>query len=154
MYKNELDNEKLDYCITIDGEDIPVTEAVYRAYKQPLWRERKRQERQRAKSMDGSDCTRAEGAAPLSIEKMLEDGFDIPMRGPSPEDIYIWKETVEALHEALAQLTQDERDLLELVGSGLSDRKIAAKTEVPQTTISYRRRILMKRLCEQMKDFR
>ncbi|NMB11452.1 MAG: hypothetical protein GX977_04105 [Firmicutes bacterium] len=32
--------------IEIGGEQIPVTEEVYLAYKRPLWRERKRKERE------------------------------------------------------------------------------------------------------------
>ena len=32
--------------IEIDGEQVAVTEEVYRAYKRPLWVERKRKERE------------------------------------------------------------------------------------------------------------
>ena len=49
MQKNELNNENLEYYIEIDGQQIPVTEAVYRAYKRPYWKEKKRQQRQRWK---------------------------------------------------------------------------------------------------------
>ena len=53
--------------IYIDGEKIPVTEEVYRTYKRPIWREHKRQEREREN-----------GITPLSLERFAEDGYDIP----------------------------------------------------------------------------
>ncbi|GHU62693.1 hypothetical protein AGMMS49983_04610 [Clostridia bacterium] len=38
-------DEKVQRYIEIDGEQILVTEEVYRAYKRPLWAEHKRKER-------------------------------------------------------------------------------------------------------------
>ncbi len=35
------------YYLPIDGQEVPVTEEVYRAYWQPVWAERKRQERKK-----------------------------------------------------------------------------------------------------------
>ena len=153
MYKNEQNNENLTYYIAIDGQQIPVTEEIYRAYKQPLWRERKRQERQRAKITDGPDCTKDVGATPLSIDRMLDDGLEIPMEGPSPEDVMILDETIRALHEALAQLAPRDQKIMELFGKGLSDRKISAQIGEPQTTVSYRKRIILKALRRKLKDY-
>ena len=45
MPKNDNQKSSKEYYLTIDGQKIPVTEDVYRAYKQPVWAERKRQER-------------------------------------------------------------------------------------------------------------
>jgi hypothetical protein len=53
-----------EYFVVIDGEKVPVSEEVYRAYKRPLWAERKRRQ------------VRAENER--SLEKFAEDGFDIP----------------------------------------------------------------------------
>ena len=155
MYKNELnnDNEKKHY-IEINGEKIPVSEEVYRAYRRPVWKERKRQQRQREKGTGGPDCTKAVGAAPLSIDRMLEDGLDIPDSGSSLEDTVILNETIDALRKALAQLAPNDRSILELFGEGLSDRKISAQIGMPQTTVSYRRKILLKALREQLKEYR
>ena len=44
--------------IDIDGEQVPVTEEVYRAYKRPLWGEHKRKEREkRCRDERGNRCT-------------------------------------------------------------------------------------------------
>ena len=94
------------------------------------------------------------GATPLSIDRMLEDGLHIPAEGSSPEDIYMRRVTIKAVRNALAQLDPDDRIILVLVGKGLSDRKISAKIGMPQTTVSYRRKILYKALREQLKDYR
>ena len=154
MQNKELNNENLEYYIEIDGQKIPVTEAVYRAYKRPAWKEKKRQQRQREKGTGGPDCTKAVGAAPLSIDRMLEDGLDIPQGGSSLEDTVIMNELIGELHKALAQLAPNDRAILDLFGDGLSDRKISAETGIPQTTVSYRRKILIKKLREQLKDYR
>ena len=39
-----MDNQQR--YIEIEGQQIPVTEEVYRAYKRPAWAEHKRQERE------------------------------------------------------------------------------------------------------------
>ncbi len=150
---NQENNRKDEYYITINGEQIPVTEEVYRAYKRPAWAERKRQQRQRAKGTGGPDCTKAVGATPLSIDRMLEDGLDIPQGGSSLEDTVIMNIMIEELRKALAQLAPNDRQILELFGDGLSDRKISAKIGMPQTTVSYRRKVLLKALREQLKDY-
>ena len=154
MQKNELNNVNETYYIEIDGQQIPVTEAVYRAYKRPYWKEKKRQQRQREKGTGGPDCTRAVGATPLSIERMMEDGLDIPQGGSSLEDTVIMNELIDELHKALAQLAPNDRAILEFFGDGLSDRKISAVTGIPQTTVSYRRKVLIKKLREQLKNYR
>ncbi len=147
-----FENQK-QYYIEIDGQQIPVSEEVYRAYKRPAWAERKRQQRQRAKGTGGPDCTKAVGATPLSIDRMLEDGLDIPESGSSLEDTVIMNIMIEELRKALAQLAPNDRQILELFGDGLSDRKISAQIGMPQTTVSYRRKVLLKALREQLKDY-
>lgn len=154
MQNRELNNVNETYYIEIDGQQIPVTEAVYRAYKRPYWKEKKRQQRQREKGIGGQDCTKAVGAAPLSIERMIEDGLDIPQGGSSLEDTVIINELIEELHKALAQLALNDRTILDLFGDGLSDRKISAETGIPQTTVSYRRKVLIKKIRKQLKDYR
>lgn len=154
MKNYELNNEELTYYIEIDDQKIPVTEAVYRAYKRPVWKEKKTRQRQRAKGTGGPDCTKAVGATPLSIDRMLEDGLDLPENGSSLEDMVIMNSMIEELRKALAQLAPKDRQILELFSDGLSDRKISAEIDMPQTTVSYRRKILMKALREQLKDYR
>ncbi len=157
MTKNKFEqanDKQKEYYIIVDGQKVPVDEETYRSYKRPMWKEKKRVQRQKAKATGGKDCAKAVGATPLSIDRMLEDGLDIPAEGSSPEDIYMRRVTIKAVRNALAQLDPDDRIILVLVGKGLSDRKISAKIGMPQTTVSYRRKILYKALREQLKDYR
>ena len=132
----------MERYIEIDGQKIPVTEEVYQAYMQPEWKERKRIQRLKWTDAESS----------LSIEQMLEDGVDIPYFGPTVEQIVMLKMLMEELHNALEELTPDDRTLLELSGSGWSDRSIAKETGIPQTTVSYRRKALLKKIRENLKN--
>ena len=52
-----MDNQQR--YIEIEGQQIPVTEEVYRAYKRPAWAEHKRQERaKRCRDENGNRCTK------------------------------------------------------------------------------------------------
>lgn len=87
----------MERFIEIDGQKIPVTEEVYQAYMRPEWREKKRIQRMEE--------------TPLSIERMLEDGVDIPFFGPTVEQIVMLKMMLEELHSVLEMLTADEKTL-------------------------------------------
>lgn len=132
----------MERYIEIDGQMIPVTEEVYQAYMQPEWKERKRIQRLKW----------ADAESTISIEQMLEDGVDIPLFGPTVEQIVMLKMLMEDLHRALEELAPDERTLMELLGEGWSDRQIAKKTGIPQTTVSYRRKVLLKKIRENLKN--
>lgn len=140
---------------------IPVSEEVYRAFKRPAWAEMKRKQQSWRCKVNGHRCTedcskcqKVADGAPVSIERILEDGLDIPDSGSSLEDTVMMNIAIEELHKALAQLTPNDRAIVELFGEGMSDRKISAEIGVPQTTVSYRRMILIKALREQLKDYR
>jgi RNA polymerase sigma factor (sigma-70 family) len=126
----------MERIIEIDGQKVPVTEEVYQAYMRPEWKEKKRWQR----------LNEADAEAMLSIEQMLEDGVDIPYYGPTVEQIVLLKMMMEELHSAMEQLAPDERALMELVGEGWSDHQIAEQTGTAQTTVSYRRRNLLKKI--------
>ena len=87
--------------IYIDGEKIPVTEEVYRTYKRPIWREHKRQEREREN-----------GITPLSLERFAEDGYDIPSSDALVDEIVADKLLLDMLMSALDKLTAEERGLI------------------------------------------
>ncbi|MDR2655941.1 MAG: hypothetical protein LBC56_07760 [Oscillospiraceae bacterium] len=66
--------------IEIDGEQIPVTEDVYRVFKDPLWAEHKRKERaKRCRDENGFRCTKdcricdkAREGRTRSLDKFIE----------------------------------------------------------------------------------
>jgi len=85
MKINNTQDENVQRYIEIDGEQIPVTEEVYRAYKRPLWAEHKRKERaMRCRDENGNRCTKSCRECPklrdgsdLSLEKFTDDGFEL-----------------------------------------------------------------------------
>ena len=126
------------HYIEIDGEQIPVTEEVYRAYKRPIWAERKRKEREkRCRDSNGfrcredcSQCDRQRTGSVLSLDKFTEDGFDIA----DPTDCTLLIESeqiIEALHIALDKLDPLDRQITDLFSVGKSEREIAAMASSP-----------------------
>ena len=96
--KKEAGEMEQVYFITINGEKVSVREEVYRAFKRPLWREIKRRQ-----VRDDHE---------LSLEVYMEYGWDIPSDQPSVDEIVENKILLEMLHAAIAELTSEERGLI------------------------------------------
>ena len=108
-----------EYFVVIDGKNVPVSEELYRAFKRPLWAERKRRQ------------VRAERE--LSLEQFAESGFDVPDKSALVDEIVEDKLLLEMLMAALAELTDDERDLIHaLFYDEKSEREVAAEIGVPK----------------------
>ena len=151
--------EAKKFFVVVDGKEVEVSEEVYRAYKQPLWREHKRIERSQKCNLGKKRCDKkcdtcpySKEGAPLSLDMMFEDGLDVP-GGSNLEDMIELKMTIEALHKALDQLAPDDRAIIERFADGESDRQIADALDRPQTTLSYRRKVIIKRLRKEMKGW-
>ena len=122
-----------DYFIVIDGEQVPVSEEVYRAFKRPAWAERKRRQ------------VRAEHER--SLEQFAEDGFDIPSDDALVDEIVADKQLLDLLMSALSKLTAEERSLIDaLFYEDKSERELAKETGTPQKTINNRKRAILKKL--------
>jgi len=114
------------YYLRSGGARITVSEETYRAYMRPIWREIKRQK----------TC----GDRERSLEQFIEDGYDIPSDGPLVEEIVDDKLLLEMLYKALAELTDDERSLIDaLFFKGKSERTVAGARGVLRNTIVYHR---------------
>jgi len=90
-----------EYHIKLNGELIPVTEEVYRAYQQPKWREKKR-----AKVREEKD---------VSLDAMLEKGnlMLLDLGQAHVDDVVADKLLLDELLSALAELNNDERSLID-----------------------------------------
>lgn len=109
---------------------IPVTEDVYREYMRTTWREQKQEIR--AKSLclykdwenvcdhDCEHCTQ-----PVFLESSINFMEDDERLSVNLEDSCIEKIMLEQLAEAMEDLTPAERDLLERIKAGESERTIA-----------------------------
>lgn len=148
------------FYIEIDGEQIPVTEEVYRAYKRPLWAEQKRNERaKRCRKADGNRCTedcsqcgKQRTGSILSLDKLAEDGFDIA--DPTDFTQLIEDEVViEALHNAMDELDPLDRQIVDLFSAGKSEREIAAVVGMSQKGVNKRKLRIFTELRERLKSF-
>ena len=142
--KNE-DGEIIANIITVDGEDVEVTEEVFLAYSQMERRERYLSEDTSSGRM-------------LSLEQLEEDDVHMDYVGtevsPSAEecclereDKRIWEERKRTLTSALSSLSIEEQQLIQaLFLDGLSAREYAKRLGVYHRTIIYRRDKLLEKL--------
>jgi len=133
------------YYIKIKGFPIPVTEEIYRAYKRPVWREKKNKE------------VRAERE--ISYDFMTEIGREPEDKSQERIDKIVvdkvFSEFIsKKLYEALDELDEEERFLIdERFFKNKSERQIGIETGIAQTTINYQKNKILKKLCEKIKNF-
>ena len=150
--------------LTINNQIVEVTEEVYRAYKQPLWAEKKRHEREKRcvinngkgkikRCMDDcNNCDKQRTGSSLSLDKFKDDGFDVP-GAIYIEDILLDKMLLEELFEALEELDPENRLIINLFSIGKSEREISANIGLSQKAINKRKAKLFEQLKERLKDW-
>ena len=122
-----------EFFIVIDGEKVPVSEEVYRAFKRPLWTERKRRQ------------VRAEHER--SLDMFMDEGLDIPSDDALVDEIVEDKLMLDMLFAALAELTDDERGLIDaLFFDEKSEREVAREVGISQPAIHKRRNRILEKL--------
>ncbi|MEK4103140.1 hypothetical protein NST28_03525 [Paenibacillus sp. FSL R10-2791] len=169
MKSNDNQQTSIQRYIEIEGQQIPASEEVYRAYKRPAWAERKRKEREMCcidekgnrctKSCRECDLERAEKGLPplertssvLSLDKFTEDGFEAADAVDIAE-LVADKLLLEELFTALEELDPGNRRIMELFSIGKSERDIAADIGLSQKAINKRKTKLFAQLRERLKD--
>ena len=154
-------HEKKQRCIEIDGVQVSVSEEVYRAFMRPIWAERKREEREkRCRTKNGnrciddcSKCPETRSGRPLSIERMVEYGQDVP-EPIGMEEIIVRKQLLEALHTAVLQLNPKDRRIIDLFNDGYSEREIGIEVGLSQRGVNKRKARIFGQLRERLKDYR
>lgn len=152
--------ENKQHYIPIDGQQIPVTEEVYRAYNRPSWAEHKHKEREkRCRDENGNRCTKdcskcnkQRTGSILSLDKFTEDGFEIADSVDIAE-LVADKLLFEELYAALEELDPDNLRIMKLFAIGKSEREIAADIGLSQKAINKRKTKLFAQLREHLKDF-
>ena len=125
--------------IRINGKEIPVSEDVYLAFKRPAWRERKRRKVRAKKER--------------SLEVFMEDGFDIPSERALVDEIITDKLLLEELCVALAELTDDERKLIDaLYYREQTAREYARETDSNHTNINRHHKSILDKLQNFLKN--
>jgi DNA-directed RNA polymerase specialized sigma24 family protein len=158
--KNGQSTQTKPRFIDLDGQQIFVSEDVYRAYKRPVWAERKHQERwSRCRKPDGSRCDENCSRCPLqrsgsmlSLEQSRENGYEPADVSADVEAIVFSRLLLEQLMRHLDELDSDSRRLCRLIGEGTSEREIAAVTGISQSTLNYRKNRLFVKLRNLLKD--
>lgn len=146
--------------IEIDGQQIPVTEAVYRAYKRPAWAEHKRKEREKRCrdekgnrcSGDCSICNKQRTGSVLSLDRFTDEGFEVADTFDLAE-LIADKLLLEELYAALNELDPENRRIMELFSIGKTEREIAADIGLSQKAINKRKTKLFSQLRERLKAF-
>lgn len=150
---------KKEYYITIDGEKVPVTEKIYRAYVQPDWKEHKQRERaKRCRDENGfrcagdcSTCPHLRSGSDLSLDKFSEDGFDIADKTDVAE-LVAEKLLFAELFAAIDDLAPDEKALVDaLFFKERTERDYAAEIGISHQAVDKRKKKIIEKLRRLMK---
>lgn len=140
--------------IEIDGQQIPVTEEIYRAYKRPFWAEHKRKERaKRCRDQNGCRCTKdcrtcgkAREGSVLSLDKFADDGYEVADPADMAE-LVTDKQLLELLAAALDTLEPDERSLIDAIFyKDRTVREYAAEIGVSHQAVVKRKQKVIEKL--------
>jgi DNA-directed RNA polymerase specialized sigma24 family protein len=159
MQKSDNQKPTKEYYLPIDGQEIPVTEEVYRAYKQPVWAERKRQEREkrcrdekgRRCTKDCSKCDKQRTGSVLSLDRFAEDGYEIA-DSVDVAELVAEKLLFEELAIALNEMDPQNKRIAELYGEGLSEREIASQVGLSQKGVNKRKAKIFNQLCQRLQE--
>lgn len=122
---------KEKYYIKIQNDLVEVTREVYLEYYRAVRRERAQKEKDQKHGVLSYDALDAEGRL----------GSELLSYSVNIEDLVSTSLMCEKLHQCLAHLPAPERELLfAIYFDELSERELHARSGVPQTTISYRKR--------------
>lgn len=144
--------------IEINGQQVPVTEEVYHAYKQPTWAEHKRQEREKRCMVstgrggtkrcesDCGKCDRQRTGSVLSLDRLTEDGFDYADPS-SVSGLVEDKLELELLAAALDKLAPEEKSLIRaLFYDERTVRDCAAEIGISHQAVVKRKQKILEKL--------
>ena len=147
------------YYLMIEGKRVEVTEEVYRAYKQPLWREaRNRRNRFRCRDGKGNRCIRN----CLECERYLigigAQGFDLSiddMRVDEMEDRNLVVDELDEILEldrarkirvAINEMDDSSKRIIIMLTEGYKQKEIAADLGISPSALNQRLTVIRKRL--------
>ena len=153
------------YIIMVDGKDVEVSEAVYREYASyarkmknmelDLKRNRTLQNAKGKSVLDENGLPVTLPEREISLDKLLEEGWDFPSSAPSTEDIVLDLENaeVEELYLCISLLDDDEQDLIQaLFFDGISEQEYADMLGVTRQGVNKRKLKILKKLRELMEE--
>lgn len=163
--QNTVNQETKQYYLTIDGQEVNVSEEVYRAYKRPIWAEHKRNDRQKLCQVsdgkgglkrcteDCSKCSRTKEGGLLSLDGLEEAGFSVNDHAQDVAEIVAEKLLLEELFKALEELDPNSHRICKLLMEGHSKREIARIMSIPQSSFEYQFKKLMGSLKSRLENY-
>lgn len=132
-----MENNKHKFIIKVRGEEVEVSEEVYRAYVRPVRAEQRRKRREwkcNVLSKNGGHYVRCNKNCEtcayyqsghntlgnkLSLDRMADEGVDLGDPAQDVETLYIEKETkreeIKKLREAISSFTEKEQEIIKLL---------------------------------------
>lgn len=146
--------------ITLD-EWVCVSKEVFDLLRRSAWVEYAHERRDsRCLKADGTrckdnckECAYTRSGLPLTLNQLLEDGLQIA--GDCNIEKHVeHRELMTALHKAIDDLEEMDQEIVTMWANGFSEREIARRIGMSQRGVGYRRKKLIKKLAEALKDFR
>ena len=160
------------YYVIVEEEFVEVSEDVYRAYYQPIWRVR-----YYARKNDECRCPKhslwkCDGICPgcqfytsrktISLDDPLEGGSvegltlgAVPANKEVPLSSMIERfELIEALHKELARLSPEDRLICELIAASYSERQASQVMGMSRSAFKRRWAKIKVQLSDKLKDYR
>ena len=143
-----------EFYLYIDGQNVKVSEEVYRVYKSAEEKERyfmKRLEKGKfITSADGKETVYIPGRE-KSFEKLLDEEWEFADQGESVEDMVLKACLIKKLEAAVDTLSDDERMLVEeLFYLERTEREVCDALHMAKTTLNRRKQAILRKLKEQM----
>ncbi len=148
-----------EYFVIVDGEKVIVTEEVYRAYMQPVWREeRNTRNRWRCRDARGvrckGDCLRCEiarignGATgnDLSLERMVENEDPEFATVPDVADVVIMREQIRKIMEAVTMMSSFDQTIVDMLIDGYTQEECSKRLGISHQAVSKRVAAIRKNL--------
>ncbi len=153
-----MENNDKTRTLKIRGQEVEVSEEVYRAYIRPIRAEQRRKRREwKCPILSGSHyvrCTKKcetcsyylAGNSALgnvtSLDRLVDCEIEIEDKDMDLEDSYIEKETTKeeyaALHKAISQLTPRQQEMVRMIYfDGKSQEEVCAVYGVTKSAVSH-----------------
>lgn len=140
-----------EFYLMIEGKKVYVTEEVYRAYKNPIWKEKKEKQRMmRCRGAKGKRCNGkcqrceyflkgGDTGSTLSLEGLSEAGAPDIADPFNVENAVIYKLMLKTLFEELEEFMPDHgREIAELMIAREKQKDIAEHLGIPVQTLQYK----------------
>ena len=155
-----------EFYLIVEGQKVIVSEEVYRAYMQPIWREeRNKRNRWRCRDARGIRCKRncsecenakiGRGAIgnDLSLEALVEQEAPCLAYEKDILNEVIHEMHLEAMRKAISELDDKDRELVNLLLTGMKKKECADKLGISKQLFDCREKSVLKKIQKKMRKF-